>query len=154
MSNASVLVAAGSETTATLLSGATYLLLSHPSSLERLRREVRSSFQSADEITIASASRLTYMVACLGEALRLYPPLTANLVRQAAEGGAVIAGHLVPGGTMMECQPWAMNHSSAHWKDPWAFRPERFLHNDTEEKDVMEALQPFSLGPRNCIGKK
>lgn len=155
-SNAVVLIAAGSETTATLLAGVTYLLLSNPEKMAKLKIEVRNAFNSAEEITIASASRLPYMLACLNEALRMYPPVTGSLVRQIAPGGATIAGHVLPGGTLVECQQWSMNHSSDHWHEPWAFRPERFLDAKAElmKADAAEALQPFSIGPRNCIGRK
>jgi len=159
-SNAMVLVAAGSETTATALAGVTYLLVSNPSVMATLKSEVRSAFKSVDEITITSASsRLPYMLACLTEALRMYPPVTGGLVRVIAKGGTVVGGHVIPGGTLVECAPWAMNHSSSHWESPWTFRPERFLHDKEEEelgntKHTVEALQPFSVGPRNCIGRK
>ena len=69
--NASVLIIAGSETTSTLLSGITYLLLRNPEQLERLTDEVRSSFKSDDEITLLSVNKLEYMLACLNEGLRL-----------------------------------------------------------------------------------
>lgn len=95
-SNAFVLVLAGSETTATLLSGATYLLLKNPDALEKLQKEVRSAFGSADEITIASVSRLPYLLACLNEALRLCPPGASNFAREVHGGGEVIAGKFVP----------------------------------------------------------
>lgn len=66
---------------------------------------------------------------------------------------------------MVEVQQYAMNYSSAHWHEPYAFRPERFLHkvtNDLEKSmrgqrdggDRLEAMQAFGVGPRNCIGKK
>ncbi|KAK0646814.1 isotrichodermin C-15 hydroxylase [Cercophora newfieldiana] len=155
-SNASLLVAAGSETTASLLSGVTYLLLSNPEAMAKLKIEIRNAFNSADEITIASASRLPYMLACLNEALRMYPPVTGSTVRQIAPGGATIAGHFLPSGTLAECQQYAMHHSSAHWEDPSSFRPERFLHDNKTglmKADAAEAFQPFSTGPRNCIGK-
>jgi cytochrome P450 len=92
------LLLAGSETTASTLSGATYLLLSHPEILARLTEEVRSSFNSFDEITITSVNKLTYMLAILNETLRFYPPLSSGMVRVVPTGGATIAGHYVPGG--------------------------------------------------------
>jgi cytochrome P450 len=95
-SNAILLIAAGSETTASLLSGVTYLLLENPEAMEKLKHEVRSSFKSADEITIASASRLPYLLACLNEALRRWPPAAANLPREVHEGGETILGRFVP----------------------------------------------------------
>src|SRR4051795_12215193 len=102
-----VLIAAGSETTSTLLAGVTYLLLSNPDAMAKLKIEVRNAFSSADKITIASASRLPYMLACLNEALRMYPPVTGGIVREVAPGGTTIAGHVIPGGTMVECKAWA-----------------------------------------------
>lgn len=48
----------------------------------------------------------------------------------------------------------AAYYSSKNFKDPNDFVPERWLPGtgyDTDRKDV---LQPFSFGPRNCIGKK
>ncbi|KAK3358480.1 cytochrome P450 ClCP1 [Lasiosphaeria ovina] len=159
-SNAVIIVVAGSETTATLLSGVTYLLLSNPEAMEKLKHEVRSTFKRADEITFASAGKLDYMLACLNEALRHYPPAPINLVRDVAPGGAVIAGHAVPERTMVESSQWAMYHDDEYWRDPWAFKPERFLVDestadgtDGEARDMFEALQPFSYGPRNCIGR-
>ena len=49
---------------------------------------------------------------------------------------------------------WATYHSENNFKDPFSYRPERFLHDPKYAGDSMEALQPFSLGPRNCVGRK
>jgi cytochrome P450 len=151
-SNAFILILAGSETTATTLAGATYFLLTNPDALSRLQHEVRTTFKSADDINIASVSKLSYMLAVLNEALRMYPPVTSNLVRVVPSGGAQIAGHFVPEGTYVEVQHWSINHSSDNFADPWEFKPERFIN--PSEGEVLEALQAFSVGPRNCIGRK
>ncbi len=50
-----------------------------------------------------------------------------------------------------------MNHSKENWADPWSFNPGRFLVSSkeaVEAGDKLEALQPFNVGPRNCIGRK
>ncbi|RYP68304.1 hypothetical protein DL770_008467 [Monosporascus sp. CRB-9-2] len=155
-SNAFILILGGSETTATTLSGATYLLLTHPEVLEKLNHEVRSAFASADEITISSVGKLSYMLAVLNESLRLYPPVMSGLVRVVPPGGEEIAGHWVPGGTFVEVQHWSINHSKDNWEEPWAFKPERFLRDAdgaAGSGDRLDALQPFIVGPRNCIGR-
>jgi hypothetical protein len=56
--NADLLMIAGTETTATMLSGLTYNLLTNPGPMEKLTREVRGSFESADEITIDALPKL------------------------------------------------------------------------------------------------
>uniref|UniRef100_T1GY74 Cytochrome P450 n=1 Tax=Megaselia scalaris TaxID=36166 RepID=T1GY74_MEGSC len=42
------------------------------------------------------------------------------------------------------------------FKDPETFKPDRFLANKSEEKELINpfAFTPFSAGPRNCIGQK
>lgn len=94
--NSSLLIIAGSETTATLLSGVTFLLTTNPEALRRLTDEVRSTFKTEEEIDFTSVSTLQYMLACLDEALRMYPPAPLGLPRQTPKGGAKIAGHYVP----------------------------------------------------------
>ncbi|RYP45645.1 hypothetical protein DL768_008034 [Monosporascus sp. mg162] len=155
-SNAFIMVIGGSETTATALSGVTYLLLTHPEVLEKLNREVRSAFASADEITINSVGKLSYLLAVLNESLRLYPPVVSGLVRVVPPAGEEIVGHWVPGGTYVEVQQWSINHSKDNWEEPWAFKPERFLRDAdgaARSGDRLDALQPFNVGARACLGR-
>ena len=97
-SNSDTLIVAGSETTATLLSGVTYHLLSSPETYARCVAEVRNTFASEAEISFKSASaKLPYMLACLDEALRLFPPVPTGLVRQTLPGGPTpVAGLMLP----------------------------------------------------------
>jgi hypothetical protein len=97
-SNASILTIAGSETTATALSGATYFLLKNPAAWKKLATEVRSTFAREDEINLLSVGNLKYMLACLEETLRIYPPSPAALPRITNKRGDIINGKLVAGG--------------------------------------------------------
>lgn len=90
------MIIAGSETTATTLSGVTYFLLTHPEALEKVKNEVRSSFTSEAEIDLISVQKLGYMLAVLQETLRLYPPVPNAIPRRAQPGGDVICGQYVP----------------------------------------------------------
>lgn len=94
-STSSILIIGGSETTASLLSGVTYLLATNPEALQKLTREVRTAFKSEEEINFLSVSNLQYMLACLDEGLRVYPPAPMGFPRQVPKGGARIAGHFV-----------------------------------------------------------
>ena len=102
----SLLVIAGSETTATLLCGATFLLLENPEALKRVTEEVRSSFKSEDEITLTSVNGLTYMLACLNEALRMYSPVAVGLPRRIPAGGGTVAGMAVPENVSVRFKVW------------------------------------------------
>jgi cytochrome P450 len=93
-----ILMIAGSETTATLLAGCTFLLQKNPEVLKKLKAEVRGAFKDEDEITITSVNNLPYLLAVLEEALRLYPPLPVSLSRVTPPAGATVCGYYVPGG--------------------------------------------------------
>ncbi|OTA87086.1 hypothetical protein M434DRAFT_399648 [Hypoxylon sp. CO27-5] len=151
--NASRLIVAGSETTATLLSGAVFFLTTHEDKLARLTHEVRFSFKNDREITLSSVGDLTYMLACLDECLRMYPPVAGGFPRVAPKGGGMVAGHFVPEGYTVSVWQWAVNHDTRFWADPYEFKPERFLSDPRYKNDKFDAMQPFSVGPRNCIGK-
>jgi cytochrome P450 len=49
---------------------------------------------------------------------------------------------------------WALYHREKYFTEPNAFHPERFLGDSKFAKDRRDALQPFSVGPRNCLGRK
>ncbi|ETS78441.1 hypothetical protein PFICI_10503 [Pestalotiopsis fici W106-1] len=155
ISNAGTLLAAGSETTATLLTGVTYLLCKTPEALKKVTQEVRAAYKSEDEITLISVSKLDYMLASLDEAMRLYPPVAMGLPRTIRQGGDQVAGHFLPEGTVAAVYQWAANRSTMNFHNPLAYRPERFLSDRPAgfDRDRREAMQPFSVGPRNCVGK-
>ncbi|EER41050.1 trichothecene C-15 hydroxylase [Histoplasma capsulatum H143] len=152
--NARLLLVGGSETTATLLCGVTYLLLSNPQTLERLTAEVRSAFKSEDEINMSSANDLNYMLACLDEALRVYPPVPLGLPRVVPKGGCEISGKFIPEDTVVAVHHWATYHNEKYFTDPFAYHPERFLGDPKYASDKRDLLQPFHIGPRSCLGRK
>lgn len=78
------------------MSAAAYYLGLFPEVQAKLAQEVRTTFNSAEDITITSVQHLTYMLAVLDEVMRMYPPVVSGLPRLTAEGGAMIAGEYVP----------------------------------------------------------
>jgi cytochrome P450 len=155
--NAALFIVAGSETTATELCGLTNYLLRNPPIYKKLVGEVRSACKTEADINMDVLATLPYMNACIEEGLRIFPPVPIGLLRTVPKGGSLIDGHAVPGGTSVCVSSWGAAHSSANFVDPDSFIPERFM--DTEESkskygaDVKRAAQPFSTGPRGCIGR-
>jgi cytochrome P450 len=49
---------------------------------------------------------------------------------------------------------WAASHLSANFTRPDEYHPERWLGDPTFAGDKLEVVQPFMVGPRNCVGKK
>ncbi|KAK8128105.1 cytochrome P450 monooxygenase [Apiospora sp. TS-2023a] len=153
VSNAGILIIAGSETTASLLCGATYLLAKNQHILQKLQAEVRSSFNNETEIDLISTQKLKYMQAVLDESLRYFPPAVGALPRVTVPEGDQIAGRFVPGGTRVEVLQWALFHDPTYFHKPDEFHPERWLGDVEFKNDALAGVTPFSVGPRNCIGK-
>ncbi|KAK4955890.1 hypothetical protein LTR10_006829 [Elasticomyces elasticus] len=155
LNNATVLILGGSETSATTLSGATYLLLTNPEKMTRLVNEIRSEFKSSDDIDALSVGRLKYLLAVIEEAMRVYPPVPAPVQRLAPKGGGVACGKHVPEGTSVSVSVIGACHDPANFHRPEDFVPERWLDDAPDEfaNDDRSAHRPFVEGTRNCIGR-
>ncbi|KAF2226000.1 isotrichodermin C-15 hydroxylase [Elsinoe ampelina] len=151
--NANTLIIAGSETTATVLSATTYLCLTNPHVLEKVKEEVRSSFSSNSEIDLHSVVKLDYMLAMFEEAMRVYPPVPTNSGRRTPKGGDTICGQFVPEDTTLCIWQLALYKDEKYFKNPDKFAPERWLDDPEYKDDVRDIFQPFHFGPRSCLGR-
>jgi cytochrome P450 len=145
---ARTLIVAGSETTAATLTATTYHLLRNPACLAQLKNEIRGTFSSCGEIDGDNTAGLKYLHGVIEEALRLFPPVSVGLPRYSP--GAVIDGHFIPAGVTVSNGGYGMTRDSRYWHDPESFRPERWV--DEGFHDELRASQPFSTGPRACLG--
>jgi averantin hydroxylase len=90
--------------------------------------------------------------------MRIYPPVPNQPPREAPPGGIVIDDKAVPGRTTIYVAQWILSHSENFWARPFEFHPERFLKDANQvpeefKHDDHSAFEPFSVGPRNCIGR-
>ena len=162
-SNATDLVFAGSETTATLLSGIIYYLLHYSAYLQRATTEIRAAFPTAQAITLhnATAEKLPFTMAIISESLRIFPPAPNMLNRALPAGGGVIDGRWLPAGTRVGVSHYPAFRSDYNFHRAREFVPERWLDGSTKERDngfvrdnKDNVFQPFSYGPRNCLGRE
>lgn len=149
--NAQAFMMAGTETTATLLSGLTFLLLKHPHYMQRLQGEVRAL--KKEELNLENMARLPFLNACIQEALRVYPPAPIAFFRITPREGNMICGEWIPEGTRVAVPHFAAYHHPSNFKDPDSFIPERWLPGSGYDSDRKDTFNPFSVGPRNCIGQ-
>ncbi|OWP01607.1 cytochrome P [Marssonina coronariae] len=160
---------AGSETTAISLAAVFYHLLKNPPCLARLyaeldgqAREGRFADHEKGVVTWSESQTLPYLDACIKEAFRMHPAPGLPLERVVPAAGAEIAGHLVPGGTVVGCSAWVIHRNrDVFGEDVDVFRPERWLpdadaERAAEEKRIKEmgsTMLQFGMGSRTCIGK-
>jgi cytochrome P450 len=95
--NASTLIVAGSETTATTLSALIYFVLTRTEKYARLTDEIRSTFKSDEDVTLLAVAALPYLQACIEETLRLFPAVPVGAPRQVPSGGGYLESIHLPG---------------------------------------------------------
>jgi len=129
------LLLAGHETTATALAWTVERLVRTPRVLGRLLDEVESG-ESTD-----------YLDATIKEALRLRP-VVPGVIRQ-LQRPLTIGGMELPKGVNVAPSIYLIHRRPDVYPEPHAFRPERFLGEDTPS--TYEWL-PFGGGIRRCLG--
>ncbi|KAK7956631.1 uncharacterized protein PG986_005853 [Apiospora aurea] len=153
---ASNFIVAGSGTSAGGMSGLTYLLLRNPDKLEKLKKEIRETFKSNEEITMVGTAKCKYLNACLEEGMRMYPPTPGSLPRIVPGKGQEIDGRWVKGGMAVAVNQFSAGTSELNFKRAREFHPERYLElppGSEFANDDRAAAQPFSMGQRVCIGR-
>ena len=97
-STVSLLVLAGSGTSAGTCTAALWYSLNNLSVLKKLEEEIRGAFPKFEDITVASASKLPYLHAVLQESLRMHTSEPVALPRQINRPGMQICGRFVAEG--------------------------------------------------------
>jgi cytochrome P450 len=143
------LVVAGHETTASGLNWTWYLLSQHPEADARLHAEIEAAPEMSAP-SLAQMEALPYAQQVINEALRLYPPGWL-LSRRTIEADQ-LSGYEIPAGTDVLLSPYLLHRHPRYWKEPDAFRPERFDAAHEAERPRF-AYMPFAAGPRHCIGE-
>lgn len=155
-----LLIIAGSDTTSTALAAAFFYLVHNPEKLEKLSKEIMSTFADVEEIhSSPTLNGCVYLRAVIDEAMRLSPPVGGILPREVLPGGLDIDGMHIPEGVIVGTPHYAVHHNPGYYPDPFTFNPERWIPDSSPAvtKDSVALAQsafcPFSIGPRGCIGK-
>ncbi|KAF2804404.1 benzoate 4-monooxygenase cytochrome P450 [Mytilinidion resinicola] len=159
LSEARLLVLAGTDTSATTICALFFYLVHNPAKLAKLVSEIRSEFSSLDDITLGPRlSQAKYLRACIDETLRLSHPAPSELPREVLSGGATIDGMFYPAGIVVGCANWSLGHNESVYGDANTFRPERWIpdeiNTETDILNLRKGFHPFSIGPGNCAGQK
>ncbi|KAI0439978.1 putative cytochrome P450 [Xylaria telfairii] len=151
-------IIAGSDTTAIFLRTMFHELLTHPSSLAKLRAELDQASARGELsriVTWKESCALPYLGACFKEAGRIHPPFGLHLERVVPPEGLKISGAFLPAGTIVGMNAWVVHRDpEVFGPDADLWRPERWLDADKEHIRRMDAaLLTFGSGHRVCLGK-
>ncbi|KAG9461767.1 hypothetical protein GDO78_015802, partial [Eleutherodactylus coqui] len=64
-------------------------------------------------------------------------------------------GYFIPKNTCIFVNVYQVLHDPAQWKDPYCFKPERFLDKDGKlDKQKAQNVIIFGMGVRKCLGEE
>lgn len=157
-------LAAGHETTASVLTWAIYVLALHPKIQQQLRDEIRNNLEplhAGPDYSAESISRLPFLYAVCNEVLRMFTPV--RLTMREATRDTFLQDIAIPRGTKIMISSCATNMDKSLWgPDATEFNPHRWLNVDSEGKLKVNsgggagsnyAMLTFLQGHRMCVGQ-
>lgn len=145
-----VMLWAGHETGANVLTWMWYRLGRHPEVQQRVRQEIDRELEGLPP-SLADCSKLTYTRSVLDETQRLYPQQWLASRRSLEDDE--IGGYRIPAGTDIFFSPYHAHRHPEFWDEPEEFRPDRFSAEEVAKRD-RSAYIPFGSGPHLCIGNQ
>ncbi|KAK3988391.1 cytochrome P450 [Cladorrhinum sp. PSN332] len=152
-------IPAGSETSATALTGTMFHLLTAPAAYRKLKDEIAQGIRDgriSSPITNDEAKALPYLQAVVFEGFRMSPPVNSGFSKRVPAAGDTICGKFVPGGTEIMWNGFEMMRSrQVFGSDVEIFRPERFIECDDKKRAKMVRVVELGFGHGRwmCPGK-
>ena len=135
-----------------------FYISTNPNVQAKLVSEIRSTFNSVDDIRTGSVlNKCTYLKAVVEETLRMSPSVPGFLPREVLAGGITVAGHTFPKGVELAVPIYTIHHNPKYYPSPHKYDPERWIESSVGHDGVARAwsaFHPFSYGTRQCIGKR
>ncbi|NWT97504.1 CP1A4 protein, partial [Urocynchramus pylzowi] len=148
------LFGAGFDTVTTALSWSLMYAALYPDVQKKIQEELDRTIGRERRPRLSDRGTLPYTEAFILEMFRhsSFLPFT---IPHSTTKATVLNGYYIPKDTCVFVNQWQVNHDEALWKEPSAFRPERFLSAAGTELSRAEGekVLAFGLGKRRCLGE-
>ncbi|KZT51051.1 cytochrome P450 [Calocera cornea HHB12733] len=149
---AGVLFGGGTDTTVAAIQMFLVAILLFPTVLEKAQAEMDSTIGKDRLPTLDDRETLPYCAALVQEVLR-WNPVVPLCIPHVLTQDEPYDGHVLPRGSIVIANSWALARDPTVYQNPEEFRPERFLSGDgktlTSGEDGREV---FGFGRRVCPG--
>uniref|UniRef100_A0A5B7BIT3 Cytochrome P450 78A5-like n=1 Tax=Davidia involucrata TaxID=16924 RepID=A0A5B7BIT3_DAVIN len=143
----------GTDTVAILLEWILARMVLHQDIQAKAQQEIDTCVGDHRHVQDSDIPSLPYLQAIVKEVLRMHPPGPLLSWARLAVHDVHIGKFSIPAGTTAMVNMWAITHDPSIWKDPWAFKPERFMEEELSILGSDLRLAPFGSGRRVCPGK-
>lgn len=141
---------AGSQTTSITIDLALMITLMRPELQVKSQKEIQDVLGVDGTPNYAERSKFPFVEAMLLEVQRFFHIVPISGPRRVLKT-CDLHGYTIPKNTTVLIGLRSVHMDSEFWKDPEVFRPERFLNDSGELKNI-ERLLPFGAGRRKCLG--
>ncbi|KAG9316837.1 cytochrome P450 [Chiua virens] len=144
--------AAASETTCTTLLVFLLAMIVYPDVQARAQAEIDSVIGEGLERLPhwKDRSSLPYVEAIVKETLRWHPAVPLGIPHATVDDD-VYEGYYIPKGATVLVNAWAMSQDPIKFPEPEKFKPERFIHENSQSVDELSFA--FGFGRRICVGR-
>ena len=146
LANLRILVFAGHETTASVMTWMVLELAKHPAYWRRAVDEALAA--DAPPTTAEELTRFPFMESVFREALRLHPPVTLDSRQTEVE--LELLGVKIPPGITVGCSFYWLSRNPDRYPEPDRFNPDRWA-TLAHKPGALETAQ-FGGGPHFCLG--
>ena len=147
---------AGLDTTLTAVINSFAILLKYPECKTKLTAEIDAVIGKSRPPSLDDRHHMSYTKAFLMEVHRYVTEVPLGVTHLCSRD-VNFEGYHIKKGALLFPNLWFIHHDENIWRDPWNFRPERFLDSNGEmlpaDHDLRKAWIPFSLGRRACPGE-
>nr|XP_018625853.1 geraniol 8-hydroxylase-like [Nicotiana tomentosiformis] len=145
------LFGAGTDTTTSTLEWAMAEIIRQPEIMKKAQAELAEVIGKGKIVEEADVSQLPYLQCVIKETLRMHPPVPF-LVPRKVEQDVELCDYIIPKGSQVLINAWAIGRDSTFWEDPLVFKPERFWSSNMDMRGQDFELIPFGAGRRICPG--
>ncbi|KAF9265265.1 cytochrome P450 [Marasmius fiardii PR-910] len=138
----------GADTTVAALTSFFYLMETHPDVQKRAHAEIDATTGGDRLPRPDDESKMPYLTAIIKETLRWSPVAPVGLTHSVSRDD-IYDGYLIPAGSSVMANIWALTHDSDTYPDPDVFDPERHLGQNPQQNPFDFV---FGFGRRSCPG--
>lgn len=102
--------------------------------------------------SLAVLEKLPYLSAVVRESLRLCNPITHRLSRKFPDKALRYQDYVIPPGSTVSMTSMLIHENERIYPEPHKFRPERWLNESRQTRQLERYLVPFNKGVRVCLG--
>eukprot|EP01018_Ginkgo_biloba_P001778 Gb_15030 [translate_table: standard] len=139
------------DTTANTVEWAMAELLKQPKIMKKAQKELEDVVGIEQRVEECHLTQLPYLEAIVKEVLRLHPALPL-LAPHCPDKACQIGGFVIPKGTQVLVNVWAIQRDPTVWKEPLVFDPDRFVDSKWDYNGQELEYFPFGSGRRICAG--